>query len=672
MSTSFKYLFITLACLALTVSSYPESTNKPLKISSNYIYTGSSITFDYCSDSTKLAGEKSIKGIVYFWQDYSWRATDIALQQKGNIWSGEIKIPDDAALVAFKFYSGKKIDTGFRESDYVQFVLKPGNAPTPSSYIGWGLLRGKSTQQYSIPGYVNDSANYIGNDVLRYWYNQEMMHTPAEFKNVYYYAAQTLAIMQPGKISPAIQESVNKIIKSDSLGQLSEQDLMKCIEVVRSYLHNEALAKTLTQRALTKYPDGIQARDNELFRIYRIANNEEKEKEFASFLKRFPASKFENTHTESTGLYYSKLFQSVIYNQIIKNNNYALMYQYIHESPYEILATYFWHMIQIPYKNKLMPAEKLRPYADLIMQEIFSRPRRIDQQVYSESEWFEKICSDRKDALLAYSKILDETGATDQAMKWMRIIDPLFENKSSEFSDFYISLLQKTGHQNEILSIVKAGVKENAASPQMLEILKADYVSTKGSDAGFDAYVNALKDKKDVANQQHEIKKSLINQPIKLFTFDKLNGGKVNMAELKGKIIVLDFWATWCAPCKAAMPGMQMAVNKYKDDKNVAFFFIATMETDPKYKEKINDFISEKKYNFEVLLDGTVNGKLPNQQVYNNYSKAFHFSGIPQKMIIDGNGNLRWMATGYYGSPSALADEISYVITLLKEEEKIK
>jgi len=45
-----------------------------------------------------------------------------------------------------------------------------------------------------------------------------------------------------------------------------------------------------------------------------------------------------------------------------------------------------------------------------------------------------------------------------------------------------------------------------------------------------------------------------------------------------------------------------------------------------------------------------------------------HFSGIPQKMIIDGNGMVRWTSTGYMGSPSALADEISYVIELLKKE----
>lgn len=670
MNSLFKKQLISMLFAIIAIGLFAQTPRGGFSFGAQYITTGSTVSITYCSDSTKLKGENTIKGVVYFWQHYSWRAADLKLNKNGNIWTSDVKIPEDAALVACKFYAGKKSDTGPVESNYVQFVLKPGNQPTPSSYIGWGLLRGVSTQEFSIPGYVTDSTHYIGNDVLRYWYNQEMQYSPSEYTKVYYYAAKTLAIMQPDKINPGIVKTVKDVIKADSLGQLSEEDLMTCIGVARSYLNNDSLAKVLEKRALAKYPDGIVARDNELYRLFRVADNDQKEKELAIFLKRFPTAKFENTHTENTWLYYGKIFQSVIYNQIIKHNNYALLTQYIHDSPYEMLATYFWHIVQIPYKNKLMTAQKLRPYADLIMNEIFNRPQKIDQMVYSPAEWIEKNYSDRKDALLAYAKVLEETGSSDQAMKWLTIIEPYYENKSSDFSDFYISMLPKFGQSDKILPLIKASVHENAASPQMLDILKKDYVAQKGSEAGFDNYVNGLKNQTEVAAEREELKKAIIKQPIKLFKVEKLNGGFVDMGAMKGKIIVLDFWATWCAPCKAAMPGMQMAVNKYKNDKDVAFFFVATMETDPKYKEKIRAFIKEKNYNFDVLVDGSKNGKLPNEVVYENYSKTFHFSGIPQKMIIDGDGNLRWLSTGYFGRPSALADEISYIIELIRNEKK--
>lgn len=672
MKILFKQSRIALLCIIMAACSFAQAANKAFTLTPEKVISGEPLLIEYNSDSTILKGEKDIKAIIYYWQDYSWHAHDLTLQQKGSIWSATVNIPQNAGLLTCKFKAGKKIDKGARESGYAWFILKPGNKPAPSSYIGWGLLRGVSTQDYSIPGYITDSTNYIGNDVVRFWYNQEMMYCPTEYKKVYYYASKTLAIMQPDKVNPGIVKTVKDVIKADSLGDLSEGDLMKCIEVVRNYMKDDSLANKLERRALAKYPDGTLARDKELYRLFRVADNNQKETELAAFLKRFPTSTFENVHTEETWLYYGKIFQSVIYNQIIKHNNYALLTQYIHDSPYEMLATYFWHIVQIPYKNKLMTADKLRAHADLIMNEIFNRPQRIDQMVYSPSEWTEKNYVDRKDALLAYAKILDETGSSDKAMKWAQIIEPYFENKSSEFADFYISLLTKFGQSDKIVPLVKACVHENAASPQMLDILKKDYIAQKGSEAGFDDYLNSMKNQTEVAAEREALKNSLIKQPIKLFTVNRLNGGSVNMAAMKGKIIVLDFWATWCAPCKAAMPGMQLAVNKYKDDKNVAFYFIATMETDPKYKEKLRAFIKEKNYNFEVLLDGMTNGKLPNEEVYENYAKTFHFSGIPQKMIIDGEGNLRWLSTGYAGRPSALADEISYIIELLKKEQQAK
>lgn len=670
MVLKFKKQIIGIMAAFVAVGAFSQATGGGFSFEPKYIKSGSTVTISYCSDSTKLKGESNIKGIAYFWQNYSWRATDIALQRSGSLWITSVIIPEDAALVAFKFYAGNKSDTGPGENDYVQFILKTDGSSFPGSYIGWGLLRGVSTQEYSIPGYVTDSAHYIGNDVLRYWYNMEMKYSPMEFKNVYYYASKTLALLQPGTINPGIEKTVADVLNMDSAGLLTEEELIKCIEVTRNYLKKDSLAKELETKALEKYPDGILARDKEIYRLFRIADSDQKEKEFAVFLKRFPTSKFENIHTENSSLYYGKIFQSVIYNQIIKHNNYELLTQYIRDSPYEMLATYFWHIVQIPYKNMLMTADKLRPYADLIMNEIFSRHQRIDQMVYSPSEWKEKKYADRKDALLAYAKILEETGSSDQAMKWLTIIEPYFENKSSEFMDFYISMLPKFGQSDKILALVKAGVRENAASPLMIEILKKDYITREGSESGFESYVDGMKNQTEVILQQEELKKDITKLPIQLFKVEKLDGGFVDMGDMKGKIIVLDFWATWCAPCKAAMPGMQLVVNKYKDDKNVAFFFVSTMEFDPKYKEKIRDFINEKGYNFDVLLDRAKNGKLPNEEMYEIYSKTFEFSGIPQKMIIDGEGYLRWRSTGYNGSPSALADEISYIIELIKNEKK--
>ena len=146
-----------------------------------------------------------------------------------------------------------------------------------------------------------------------------------------------------------------------------------------------------------------------------------------------------------------------------------------------------------------------------------------------------------------------------------------------------------------------------------------------------------------------------------------MNGGMVDMSLLKGKIIVIDFWATWCNPCKAALPGMQMAVDSYRKDPDVCFFFLVTLENKPTYKSDIREYINKMGYRMTVLFDNPDSKGKP-QTAFKEYSSKFGFSGIPHKMIIDGNGYLRWSSTGYHGSPTKLADEIRIIIEYLKKE----
>ena len=109
------------------------------------------------------------------------------------------------------------------------------------------------------------------------------------------------------------------------------------------------------------------------------------------------------------------------------------------------------------------------------------------------------------------------------------------------------------------------------------------------------------------------------------FIIENLRGGDASLEDYKGSIVLLNFWATWCMPCRAEMPGMETLWHKYKDQG----FVIVAISIDEGSKKRVEKFIEIFDLSFPVLLD-------PESKV-NDLYKVYN---MPTSFLIDRNGKI--------------------------------
>jgi thiol-disulfide isomerase/thioredoxin len=128
-----------------------------------------------------------------------------------------------------------------------------------------------------------------------------------------------------------------------------------------------------------------------------------------------------------------------------------------------------------------------------------------------------------------------------------------------------------------------------------------------------------------------------VDRSVPSFSFSTLDGRAVNSSELKGHVVVLTFWATWCAPCMSEMPQVEQTMERYKDNPQVIFWAVDT-EWGGDTVDKARTFSLAKGWKVPLAFDST------------GAVRALGVQNPPTLVMLDKAGHLRMVHAGYDAS----------------------
>jgi len=133
------------------------------------------------------------------------------------------------------------------------------------------------------------------------------------------------------------------------------------------------------------------------------------------------------------------------------------------------------------------------------------------------------------------------------------------------------------------------------------------------------------------------------------FTLASRGGGDVSLTQYHGQVVMINFWASWCGPCRTEMPLLDSIYRKY----NKLGFTLLGVNVEPDSKAA-EDWLKQTPVTFPILFDRD-----------SKVSKLYQVGGMPSTVIIDRTGKVRWLHKGF--TPGAENEYMDQIRALVRE-----
>jgi peroxiredoxin len=627
-------LFITVLFFSVPTFAQNNFTFSPEKPQA-----GDVITINYTPSGAIANTTSPLNAIVYTMRNNEEHADDMQLKKSGNNYVGTVKTDTADNFAFFSFSADGNYDINSNNGYWIR--LYEGDKFKKSANMNLAAF-------YEANG-RNTGIDRDYHKALKYMNEEFKLYPEAKKKRIILYS-RLYAIANKDSAQEFLETEIEATLKT---GLKNENDYTILQDLYR-YAKLPEQAKLINDLKEAKFPEGqwkINETVNNFLREKDMAKKEAMFNEISSKIKNDSAWKF----LEPSLSYFRSSIPNAYYQKQDWNGMDAAIKK-LDIKGMELASLYNNAAWEIQKTNKnLDKADKMAATAVEIAKKEWKNPSGKKPDYLSESQW-------EKSRASAYAMYADTYGmvnfkegnfkkglpySEDAALK-------IHKGKTAEGNNTYALLAEKALPARKYVPQLEQFVKDGKATSSIKDILKRAYEKKHKSDNGYEEYMAALQHDAYV-NTVAGLKKEMLSGKEPKFTLVDLKGNKINIEDLKNKVVVVDFWATWCGPCKASFPGMQKAVTKFKNDPDVKFVFVDTWETSDNKEKNAADFIAKNNYDFHVLMDN--DSKVVEQ---------FKVEGIPTKFVIDKNGIIRFKEVGFDGSDDKLITELSAMIDVAK------
>jgi len=621
-------LLLTFASISFAQSNLTISPEKPK--------AGDLVTIVYVPGGDISNTLKPVEGIVLTGTGNKFKAADLLLTKNGGKYTATVQTDTSNNFIAFGFSADGKWDNNFNNGFYV--LLHEGDKVRKDAYFQLSTLYQFAGSYVGVERNLEKALDALDKELALYPDSRK-----GYLSNYYYVLNQAKKDQGPSLILKEIEVQLKSGLKEEM-----DYSNVEYLYNLGKYPEQSKLIGSLKKE---KFPDGKWKVQEQVTAFYNEKDLAKKRAMLDDLLRKIETDKNWETYKNSANRFKSTMLMA--YSEGKDWEGFRSLAADITDKAVVASAYNQAAWALQGKKENLQQAEEFSKFATDYARMEVKTPTAKKPDTRTEKQW----AKDRQYtyAMFAdtYGMVMYRLGKYKQGLPYAKeAAITVYNAKDAEMNNTYALLAEKSLPAKQYKKEIEQFVKDGKGTGDMKEILKRAYVKEKGSEAGFDDYIVALQ-KENITRMIAELKKSMLSETAPVFALNDLDGNKIDIASLKGKVVVVDFWATWCGPCKASFPGMQKMVNKYKDDPNVKFVFIDTWERGEDKRKGASDFIVSNKYSFHVLMDND-----------DKVVEQFKVEGIPTKFVIDKNGIIRFKSVGFDGSDEKLINELSAMIDI--------